>query len=156
MDNLGKKFEEYFKRNWMKCFPGGMVFRLNDQLSGYKSVSQNPSDFICYEYPTLFFMEIKTHKGASIPFDAIPQYPRLIKYSGIKGIRSGCVVWLYEKDLIFYLPASTIKKMMEDGKKSAGLKSIEEGYNIITIPTNKKRLFLDGDYTVLMSTKEGE
>lgn len=76
----------------MKSFPDGMCFRLADQMTGFKITSQNPSDYVCYNYPYLYFVELKTHKGASIPFDAIPQYERLLAFENINGIYCGVVV----------------------------------------------------------------
>ena len=50
-----------------------------------------------------------------------------------------------------------MEKMVKDGKKSIGLKMLEEkSYNIIEIPSEKKRIYLDSDYTVLMNLKDGE
>lgn len=60
------------------------------------------------------------------------------------------------KDIIYYIPISTITQMKEDGKKSVGLKSVEEGYNIKVIPTNKLKTFLEADYSVLLDLEDGE
>ena len=46
--------------------------------------------------------------------------------------------------------------MKEDGKKSVGIASIEDGYNIIEIPSIKKRIFMDSDYSILLNLKDGE
>ena len=46
--------------------------------------------------------------------------------------------------------------MKEDGKKSVGVASVEEGYNIIEIPSTKKRIFMDSDYSVLLNLEDGE
>lgn len=46
--------------------------------------------------------------------------------------------------------------MKKDGKKSVGIKSLEEGYNIIEIPSVKLRTFMDSDYSVLLNLKDGE
>ena len=46
--------------------------------------------------------------------------------------------------------------MKQDGKKSVNvLKSQNEGYNIIEIPSVKKRVFMDSDYSVLLTLEEG-
>lgn len=40
--------------------------------------------------------------------------------------------------------------MVNDGKKSISLKMLDEKlYNIIEIPSVKKRVFLESDYTIL-------
>lgn len=151
----GKDFEEQFKRQWKKSFPDGDIVRFHDIQYGYKNIS-GLCDFACYNFPLLFYIDCKAHKGASIPFSAIPQYDKLIEKAGIKGIRAGIVLYLYEKEKIFYVPISTIKQLMDEGKKSVGIKAFEEGYRIIEIPSKKLRVFMDSDYTVLMNTEEGE
>lgn len=154
--NKGKQFEERFKKDWLESFPNSALTRLYDQVSGYKEASRNICDFICYNHPYQFFIECKSHKGASIPFDKIPQYDKMVKVVGIKGVRAGVVLWLYDKDKVFYIPISTITEMKKDDKKSIGLKAVEEGYNIIEIPSEKLRTFMKSDYSCLMNLKDGE
>lgn len=151
----GKQFENRFKLDWEKSFPDSFILRLPDQMSGYKG-SNNICDFICFNKGILYLIECKVHKGASIPFDKISQYPKLLEKSSIPGVRAGVILYLYDKFKVFYIPASTIKKMKEDGKKSVGIKAVEEGYNIIEIPSTKLRVFMDSDYTILQHLKEGE
>ena len=154
--NKGKQFEERFKKDWLESFPNSLCIRLPDQMSGYKGSGQNICDYICYNYPNQFFIECKSHKGASIPFDKISQYDKMKDVVGIKGVRAGVVLWLYDKDKVFYIPISTITEMKKDDKKSVGLKAIEEGYNIIEIPSEKLRVFMKSDYSCLMTLKDGE
>ena len=153
--NKGKQFEERFKKDWLESFPNSTITRLYDNTSGYLSIS-NISDYICYNHPYQFFIECKSHKGASIPFDKISQYDKMKDVVGIKGVRAGVVLWLYDKDKVFYIPISTITEMKKDDKKSVGLKAIEEGYNIIEIPSEKLRVFMKSDYSCLMTLKDGE
>lgn len=151
----GKQFENRFKLDWEKSFPDSFILRLPDQMSGYKG-SNNICDFICFNKGILYIIECKAHSGASIPFTKITQYDKLIEKSSIPGVRAGVILYLYDKFKVFYIPASTIKKMKEDGKKSVGIKAVEEGYNIIEIPSTKLRVFMDSDYTILQHLKEGE
>lgn len=125
-------------------------------MSGYRYTSSNICDFICFNNNILFLVELKAHKGASLPFSNITQYDKLIEKIGIPGVRVGVVLWLYEKDLVLYIPISTITKMKSDGKKSVGLKAIKEGYNIKIIPSIKKRVFMDSDYSCLCNLEDGE
>ena len=124
MISRGKQFESKFKADWLKSFPDGFLYRLPDQMSGYKVTSKNLCDFIGFNLNTLYLIELKSHAGASIPISNITQYSNLITKSGIKGVRSGVILWLTEKDKVFYIPALTIKKMMQDGEKSIGLRHI--------------------------------
>lgn len=150
-----KAFEEHFKNEWIKAFPEGDILRLYDVSMGYANIS-NVSDYVGYEYPNMFYLECKVHAGASIPFTKISQYDKLIKKAGIKGVRAGVVLYLYDKEKVYYIPARTIKQMKEDGKKSVGLKAVEEGYKIIEIPSIKKRVFMDSDFSVLANLEEGD
>lgn len=154
--NLGKQFEQIFKEDWKRSFPNSFLYRLPDQQSRYRGASQNPCDFIGFNDGVLYLLECKTHKGASIPFDAIPQYDRLVKYVGKPGIRVGIIVWLNEKDLVFYLPVQTLSQLKESGKKSVGLKTLAEGYNIKILPSVKKRVFMTTDYQELVDLIDGE
>ena len=151
----GKQFENRFKLEWKKNFPDSFILRLPDQMSGYK-YSNNICDFICFNDGILYLIECKVHKGASIPFTKISQYDKLLMKAGIKGIRAGVVLYLYEKSRVFYIPVKTIEKMKTDGKKSVGIKALEEGYRIIEIPSEKLRIFMNSDYSVLKNLEEGD
>lgn len=150
--NYGKKFEERFKQDWINS-TGGIVIRLYDNTSGYLSIS-NISDYICYKYPNIFFIECKSHRGASIPFENISQYQKLITLSNTLGVRCGIVLWLYEKDIVLYIPVSVIKQLKDIGEKSVGIRHLDK-YDIIKIPSEKLRVFMKSDYSVLLSLKEG-
>ena len=152
--NYGKAFEQKFKKDFLKTVPNSTIDRLYDTMSGYKAISQI-SDYIGYSFPNIFYMECKSHKGASIPFDNITQYSKLLQKVGIPGVRAGVVLWLIDKDVVYYIPISTIKQMKKDGKKSVGISAVDN-YNIIEIPSVKKRVFMDSDYSVLLSLKDGE
>lgn len=153
MSNYGKAFEDKFKKDF-GLLEGSSIDRLYDTMNGYKSIKQI-SDFIGYKYPFIFYLECKSHKGASIPLSNITQYDNLKKKVGIPGVRSGVVLWLYEKDKVFYVPTSTITKLKQDGEKSVGLRHIGK-YRIIEVPSVKLRVFMDSDYSVLMNLEDGD
>ena len=153
-NNYGKAFEQKFKKDFLKTVPNSTIDRLYDTMSGYKAISQI-SDYIGYSFPNIFYMECKSHKGASIPFDNITQYSKLLQKVGIPGARAGVILWLIDKDVVYYIPISTIKQMKKDGKKSVGISAFGT-YNIIEIPSIKKRVFMDSDYSVLLNLKDGE
>ena len=150
--NRGKQFEQKFKEDFLKL-DNASIDRLYDTMSGYKAISQ-VSDFIAYKYPNIFYAECKSHKGASIPIN-ITQYDSLLPKVGIKGVRAGVILWLYEKDKVFYIPIKTIKKLKEDGEKSIGLRHLDK-YRIIEIPSIKKRIFMDSDYSILTTLEDGD
>lgn len=157
-DNRGKQFEQKLRIDFLKTVPNSTIDRLYDSMNGYKAIS-NISDFIGYSYPNIFYLECKTHKGASIPFENITQYEKLKKKIGIPGIRAGIVLWLYEQDEdVLYIPISTIKQMKDDGLKSVGIRHLDsDKYKIYRCKTIKKKpVFLDTDYSILMELKDGE
>lgn len=151
--NYGKKFEEKFKADF-STIEGASIDRLYDVMSGYKTISQ-VADFLAYIFPNIYYLECKSHKGASIPIQNITQYEKLKNKVGIHGVRAGVILWLIDKEMILYIPIATITQMLKDGEKSIGIRHLGK-YNIKIIPTVKKRVFLTGDYSVLKQLKEGE
>lgn len=153
----GKQFEQKFAEDFRRTFPVSLILRLPDQQSGYYGTSRNICDFICYTSHTLFLIECKSVSKASFPFTNLTQYDRLlrVKRLNIPGVRIGVVVWFIEKDKVVYLPIDTIRQLKDEGKKSVGIKLIAEGkYNIINIPSTKKRVFMESDYSVLLNNEE--
>jgi penicillin-binding protein-related factor A (putative recombinase) len=151
MISKGKQFEEKFKECWKKTFPTSFIYRIPDQVTGYKTTSQNPCDFICFTQGKLFLVECKSHGGASISFTAIPQYERLLVYKDIKGVYPGIVIWFKEKDTVIWVPIKEAEKMVKDENKSIKLSMLKEDkYKIIVIPSTKKRVFMDSDYSSLI------
>ena len=68
----------------------------------------------------------------------------------------GVGIWFHERDTVLYVPLRTIEKMKNDGKKSVNVRTIEtEDYEYINIPSKKKRVFMDSDYSVLKDLPEG-
>ena len=151
--NYGKQFEQKFKEDFLRI-PESTCDRLVDVMNGYKSI-KNVSDFICYVYPSIFYCECKSHRGASIPMANITQYDNLIKKQGIKGVRAGVILWLIDKDLVLYIPIRVVKELKTLGEKSIGIRHLDE-YDIKVIPSVKKRVFMDSDYSVLLNLNEGD
>lgn len=155
--DIGKKFEDRFKKDYQNCFPNTMLYRLPDQQSGYAGGgSSNPCDFMCYPGSCILMVECKAHKGASIPFTAIPQYERQLDYKGLYKTYPGVVVWFYEKDIVIWVSIEEMEKMVLDGEKSIGLRMIDsekpykKQYNILTLPSTKLRTFMETDYKYLV------
>ena len=155
-NNKGKKFENKLKEDFVKSLPFGTIDRIYDQMSGYKTIS-NISDFIAYNFPNLFYLEAKTHLGNTFPFSNLTQYEALLAKVGIKGVRAGVVIWFQDHDRVIYVPIKTVQTMKKDGKKSINITKIDnEGYRFIEIPSKKLRVFMESDYSVLMTLNEGD
>ena len=76
-------------------------------------------------------------------------------FVGIPGLRSGVIIWFIDHFRVLYVPTRTIQQMIQDGKKSVNIRTIEtDGYDYLEIPSVKRRVFLDSDYTVLQSLPE--
>lgn len=153
--NRGKEFEARFKQQFLASFPNSFILRLPDQVSGYKYTSSNICDFIGYAKGKLYLIECKSHLGASFPLSNLSQYNKLLPYVGIPGVRVGVVLWLIDKDKIFYVPISTVIQMKIKNKKSISYKDIDK-WRIMEIPSIKKVVFMDSDYSVLDILEEGD
>ena len=155
MKNYGKEFEAKVKSDIQKI-PDSHIERIYDVTNGYKSI-KGRSDYIFYWYPNQFWLECKCHRGNTFPWSDLRQYDALLEVANIKGIRSGVILWMIDHNIVVYLPIITIKKMKEDNKKSFNIKDlIDNKYRIIQIPSKKRRVFMDSDYTILKDLKEGD
>lgn len=150
MQSKGKKFEKQFEQDWKGCFPNDVIIRLPDQQSGYYGTSSNICDYICFTHKTLFLIECKSHAGNTFPFSCLRQFDKLNSYKGIDNVVPCVILWLYDIDKVFFIPISTVEKMINDGKKSFNGKTTDKSvYPYIDVPSSKKRTFMVSDYTVL-------
>lgn len=70
--NMGKVFEKEFKDS----VPDNVYLeRYKDDTSGFYGVS-NPADFRLYVFPMLILLELKTHKGKSLPLSKMRKAER--------------------------------------------------------------------------------
>ena len=151
--NIGKKWEDKFKLGWTLCFPKprGWIFRLKDNMNRFKDTSGNPCDFLCHLDDYLFMVECKEHKGASIPFKAIPQYERLLEHEHYNHVSPGVLIWFSDKDTVIWVNIYEREKMVKDGEKSIGLRMLKEGkYKIVVLPCEVKRTYPVVDYNYLI------
>ena len=152
----GKQFEAKLKHDFLATVPDSSIDRLYDSVRGYKAIS-NISDFIAYKKPCIYYLEAKSHQGNTFPLVNLTQYDKLLNKVGIPGVRAGVILWMIDHDRVIYVPITTISKLKADGKKSVNINTIEkDGYRIINIPSTKKRVFLDSDYSILMSLEDGD
>lgn len=143
MAQLGKQWEAKVKQGLKESFPDGFIYRLPDQITGNKFTSQNPCDFFTFAQGKFFLIECKQHKGASIPFTAIPQYERLLQYKDKPNVYAGVIIWFSQHDKVFWCDIKQLQKMVADGRKSVRIKIIQEGlYNILQVPGTKLRVFI--------------
>jgi len=151
MDAYGKKFETKVKAD-LQRLDKAWVLRLPDQMTGHIGTSQNLCDFLCFWKSKLFLLECKTTKENGFYFSSFRQYDILtgIAKDNIPNIYIGVIIWFTEADKIIYVPIQEAKRMKENGLKSINIKSCLDGtYNIIDIPTTKKRVFFECDFSFL-------
>ena len=153
--NRGKQFEEKVKSDFLKL-PDTLVERLPDQVSGYKG-SNNVCDFIVYHFPYCYYIECKTTHENTFALSKLTQYEKLLERCGKRGVRSGVLIWFIKHDKVCYVPVETFRLIKKEGKKSVNIKMLgDEKYRIIEIPSVKKRVFMDSDYSILTSLEDGD
>lgn len=103
---VGKVFEEEVKASIPTDF---YVERYKDDTAGFSGVS-NPADYRLYKYPYTFLLELKTHKGKSIPLDKIRENQIKGMYKAIqyKGIYGGFIINFRDLEETYYIPAQDI------------------------------------------------
>ena len=148
--SLAKNFENLV-REQLNEIDNVFVMRLADNMSGF-SGQNNPSDLIMYKEPTLYFLELKTTKGNTLPFSNIRDNQFNGIYDAVKkadGIAGGLLVWYYEKDVTLYFPIELVHKRKAEGNKSLRLDDTEA----LAIQGKKKRTYFTYDFSELLGEK---
>jgi recombination protein U len=117
LSNEGKKFEDDFKNS----IPKDIIYaRLKDDTMKFKNVV-NVCDYILYQYPYIYPLELKSHKGKSIPFDCIreEQASGLFKWSARKGVKAGFIFNFRDTDETYFVDAVSVKQFMEAGERKS-------------------------------------
>ncbi len=150
--NRGKDFEAQLRKQLEKGFD---VTRLADNTAGYMG-GRNICDFICYSYPNLFYFELKSTKGNTLPFANITenQFLGLQEKEFIEGVGAGLIIWYLEKDKTFFVSASLMNSLKKQGKKSIHINDLIMlselfdkcmSFKCFEIKGTKKRVFFDYD-----------
>lgn len=151
----GKQWEEKVKNDLLKL-PDVSLERIPDQVTGYKTTSQNPCDFYVYLYPHFYYIECKSVNGNTFGVD-FAQYERLLVRAGRRGVRAGVMLWWIPHQKVAYVPIKTFEKLIADGKRSVNIKMLgTDEYRLIEIPSVTKRVYPDCDYTILSTLREGD
>ena len=135
--NIGKVFEAEVRAS---IPPDFYVERYKDDTAGFYGVS-NPADYRLYKYPFTFLLELKSHKGKSIPLDKIRESQRkgLVNAVQYRGIYGGYLLNFRELEETYYISATELEKYIESSYR----KSIPVGwcreYGRL-IPQKKKRV----------------
>lgn len=127
--NIGKCFEEEVKAS---IPPDFYIERYKDDTAGFKGVA-NPADFRLYKYPNLFLLELKTHKGKSIPLDKIRpnQIQGMYKAYQHEGIYAGFLLnyrdlaetyYVSVEDLVEFINSTERKSIPVEWCREIGLR----------------------------------
>ena len=151
--NRGKDFEQVFREQMVAT--GFDVNRVADNTAGYMG-GRNICDFITYLYPNIYYLEMKTTKGNTLPFSNITdnQFTGLLEKEGVNGAGAGVVVWFVEKDKTFFVSADCYYQLKLLGAKSLHINDLIRRagqfddclyFKCFEIKGKKKRVFFDYD-----------
>lgn len=115
--NVGKLFEKEIKDSFPKDF---YVERYKDIPEKFRGVN-NPADFWIYKYPLLFLLELKSHKGKSIPFDKIRknQVEGMMEAVNFLGIYGGFLFNYRDLEETYYVPVAYVFDFMESAERKS-------------------------------------
>lgn len=152
--NLGKRFEEDLKKSVPDKY---FVYRLRDSAGAWQGGSNtrftasNICDFIVFANGWIHLLELKSHKGASIPIapkqndkGKITHYG-VIKVNQVKGlekeykkdhVNAGFIFNLSEKEKTYFVTIPEVEQAIKEDKKSLNLEWLE--LHGMLIPQEKK------------------
>lgn len=149
MKNRGKVFERKIREQFDKIH-NVSTDRINDNV-GY-SGAYNIADLIVYRKPFKYYLELKTTKGTSFPFDRINmkaltdmQYASLVD-----GVDCYFIIWFIELDKTIAINSRELYNQIHvHNKKSIGVKTFKD-FSFIEIDGVKKRTYYDYDLQGLL------
>lgn len=154
MASRGKKFEQQFRCDQSTYVTDSFCYRLYDVTSGFKGIA-GVADFINYKKPYIYLIDCKSHEGNTISFGDFSQYDRMLEYKDIPGVTAGTVVQFINHDKVVQIPIDTQHKLKTEDKKSFNIKMLDNpDYPCFEIPSKKKRVFLETDYSALIEQCE--
>ncbi|MGL5460749.1 MAG: Holliday junction resolvase RecU [Cetobacterium sp.] len=138
--NNGHIFEEEFKKSLDKYIKSKLYYKkLKTGGLGYKGVD-NECDFLIYKYPNIILLELKSHKGRSLPLDCIRpnQFNGLLDRVEQEGVLGGILVNFRDYGKTYFIPIYTLYEFVKEGtRKSINIDFCEE--KGIKIPQIKAR-----------------
>ena len=135
--NTGKIFEEDIKKS---IDDTAFLYRLRDSggswQGGNKSrfTPSNICDFILFKGSKLYLLELKSHKGKSIPYTAIKQLDKLLEVSNRKLENLKALLLLNFADLeeTYLIEVESVASIKESkSRKSLSIEDVREyGYKV--------------------------
>lgn len=166
--STGKMFEEDIKKSIPTQY---FVYRLKDGTAGFAGArnenvrfqATNICDYIVFANGWVHLLELKSHKGASIPISPIyNDKGKIIKYGVIKvnqldgllkehdkeDINGGFIFNLSDKEKTWFVDVLVLKTTIDEGLKSLSLDWLNK-YGTL-IPQEKKRTRYRYDLSVIL------
>ena len=141
MPENGKGIGKIFEAEIRASFPSDFyIERYKDDTAGFYGVC-NPADYRFYKYPLTFLLELKTHKGKSIPLAKIrdTQVQGMYRASQHKGIYGGFILNYRDLEETYYIAvAQMVEFINSQERKSIPVEWCRE--NGIKIAQHKKRV----------------
>lgn len=145
-----------FEAKTKKCFldmGSCTIDRLYDPMAGQRGI-RNICDFIGYKYPSIYYIECKTHKGKSISFCDISQYDKLCEKIDIPGVIAGVLVWFTELNSVYWIDIKFCKYVKDViGSKSVGIRHLPlctpDTGRMLKVPSVIKRVYPEMDLSVI-------
>lgn len=134
---IGKIFEDEIRKSFPEDF---YIERYKDDTAGFYGVS-NPADYRLYKYPYTFLLELKTHKGKSLPIDKIRpnQIQGMERAILHKGIYGGFIINFRDLEETYYITVQDmIRYINSTERKSIPVEWCRE--NGVRIEQEKKRV----------------
>lgn len=127
--NAGKAMERQWRKSvlrlndvyYQRMNDGTATFYGGQSQNGIRFQKTSPYDCFMYSYPMLFLIELKSHKGKSLPYTAIrrQQVESTAKAGWIPGVVAGFVVHFTEVGECWFAPGWKVKDYMDKSDRKS-------------------------------------
>lgn len=134
--NTGKEFEKDFQNSIKE----GYLYRLRDSggswQGGNKSrfTPSNICDFIYFKSPKMYLLELKSHKGKSIPYTALKQLDKLVEVNNrkLENLKALFILNFADLEETYVIEAESIASIKDSkDRKSLSIEDVREyGYKV--------------------------
>ena len=140
--NAGKRMEQNWRKSCLRVpklyyklmNDGTATFYGGQNQNNVRFQKENPYDCFMYLEPCLYLIELKSHKGSSLPINAIRgvQLDHLSSVMGVPGIVAGFVVHFVDKEECWFAEGWRVKQyVVTTDRKSIPLAWFQEnGTNV--------------------------
>lgn len=165
--NAGKRMEQNWRKSALRV-PRLYYKRMNDGTAtfyggqaqnGVRFQKENPYDCFMYLEPKLYLIELKSHKGNSLPINAIRgvQLDHLSSVMGVPGIVAGFVVHFQDKEECWFADGWRVKQfVLNTDRKSIPLEWFRKNGTSVTLIKKITNTEYDVKALLLDLGREGE